>query len=207
MAGSPGKKTTKRSVRTAKQARSKATVDAIIEAATRILAETGWASLNTNAIAARAGVSVGSIYEYFPNKQAILDVIIDQHLEAGEALLAEAASEIRGPVAPDSVVEALVSGFIRLHSDDPRLHRALSSEVPITTAQRVRIEVLRDRIVAMVALALGPYTEEAQLKSALLVDTADSLAHRWLVDEVGLPVSADRMTAEAIRMLKGYALS
>ena len=106
MAGAPRKKATKRPVRTARQARSKATVDAIIEAATRILAETGWAALNTNAIAARAGVSVGSVYEYFPNKQAILDVIMDRHLEAGEALLAEAASEIRGPVAPDRVVEA-----------------------------------------------------------------------------------------------------
>lgn len=207
MAGSPGKKATKRPVRTAKQARSKATVDAIIEAATQILAETGWACLNTNAIAARAGVSVGSVYEYFPNKQAILDVIIEDHLQAGEALLVEAASEISGPAAPDRVVETLVSGFIRLHRDDPRLHRALSSEVPISPAQRARIDVLRDRIVSMVALALGPHTEEARLKSTLLVDTADSLAHRWLVDEVGLPVSADKMAAEAIKMLKGYALA
>ena len=194
-------------VRKPKQGRSKATVAAIVEAAAQILGETGWAALNTNAIAARAGVSVGSVYEYFANKQAILDVIIDHHLEAGEALLAEAASEIRDPVAPDRVVEALVSGFIRLHSDDPRLHRALSSEVPISPAQRARIEALRERIVALVALALGPYTEEAQLKSALLVDTADSLAHRWLVDEVGLPVSEDRMAAEAIKMLLGYVLA
>ncbi len=138
----------KRPVRTAKQARSKATVDAIIEAATRILADAGWAAVNTNAIAERAGVSVGSVYEYFPNKQAILDVIIDRHLEAGEALLAETAGEVTGPVAPDSVVAALVSGFIRLHSNDPRLHRALSGEVPISPTQRARIAALRDRTVA-----------------------------------------------------------
>lgn len=203
----PAARTRQAVVRKPKQGRSKATVAAIVEAAARILGETGWAALNTNAIAARAGVSVGSVYEYFPNKQAILDVIIDRHLQTGETLLVEAAGEITGRVAPERVVEALVTGFIRLHSDDPRLHRALSSEVPISPAQRVRIEALRDRTVALVALALGPHTEEVRLKSALLVDTADSLAHRWLVDEVGLPVSANRMAAEAIRMLKGYVLA
>ncbi len=204
MARSKGKKARKNPVRIARQARSKATVDTIIEAATRILAEAGWPALNTNAIAVRAGVSVGSVYEYFPNKHAIIDVIIDHHLEAAEALLADAAGEIKGLIAPDRVVEVLVIGFIRLHSDNPRLHRALSSEVPISTAQRARVEALRDKIVTLVALALDPHTEEAWLKSALLVDTADSLAHRWLVDEVGLPLSADQMAAEAIKMLKGY---
>lgn len=198
------KKTPKRPLRQAKQPRSKATVNAILEAAARILADDGWQGVNTNAIARRAGVSVGSVYEYFPDKQAILAVIIDRHLTEGEDMLADAANGLAGGMAIDDIVSALVFGFIRLHEDDPRLHRALASEVPISAAQRKRIAALRSKIVTLVADVLAEHVDEAELKATLLVDTADALAHRWIVDEVGLPASADIMIAQASKMLKGY---
>ena len=198
------KKTPKRPLRQAKQPRSKATVNAIVEAAARILADDGWQGINTNAIARRAGVSVGSVYEYFPDKQAILAVIIDRHLAGGEDMLADAANGLAGGMAIDDIVSALVFGFIRLHKDDPRLHRALASEVPIWAAQRKRIAALRSKIVTLVADVLSEHVDEAELKATLLVDTADALAHRWIVDEVGLPASADIMIAQASKMLKGY---
>ena len=198
------KKTPKRPLRQAKQPRSKATVNAILEAAARILADDGWQGVNTNAIARRAGVSVGSVYEYFPDKQAILAVIIDRHLAEGEDMLADAANGLAGGMAIDDIVSALVFGFIRLHKDDPRLHRALASEVPISAAQRKRIAALRSKIVTLVADVLSEHVDEAELKATLLVDTADALAHRWIVDEVGLPASADIMIAQASKMLKGY---
>lgn len=191
-------------VRQARQARSKATVDSIVEAAARILAEEGWPDLNTNAIARRAGVSVGSVYEYFADKQAIIDLIIDRHLARGEALLAEAANALVANPSVNAVVDALVSGFIRLHQDDPRLHRVLSSEVPVSPVQRARVDALRARIVSVVASALTGHVESPELKANLVVDTTDALSHRWLVDGVGIPVSADVMAAEASRMLKGY---
>jgi AcrR family transcriptional regulator len=198
------KKTPKRILRQAKQPRSKATVNAIVEAAARILADDGWQGVNTNAIARRAGVSVGSVYEYFPDKQAILAVIIDRHLAGGEAMLADAANGLVSGMEIDDIVSALVFGFVRLHEDDPRLHRALASEVPISAAQRKRIAALRSTIVTLVADALSEHVDEAELKATLLVDTADALAHRWIVDEVGLPASADIMIAQASKMLKGY---
>ena len=198
------KKTPKRILRQAKQPRSKATVNAIVEAAARILADDGWQGVNTNAIARRAGVSVGSVYEYFPDKQAILAMIIDRHLAGGEAMLADAANGLVSGMEIDDIVSALVFGFVRLHEDDPRLHRALASEVPISAAQRKRIAALRSTIVTLVADALSEHVDEAELKATLLVDTADALAHRWIVDEVGLPASADIMIAQASKMLKGY---
>ncbi|WP_454277896.1 TetR/AcrR family transcriptional regulator [Sphingomonas sanguinis] len=62
--------------KTARQGRSAATVDAIVEAAARILEAAGPSGYTTNAIAQRAGVSVGSLYQYFPNKDAITRALI-----------------------------------------------------------------------------------------------------------------------------------
>jgi AcrR family transcriptional regulator len=72
--------------RSPKQARSRATWDAIVEAASQILERGGPDALNTNDVAARAGVSIGTLYQYFPDKQAIL--------------LAAARRELGGEAAP-----------------------------------------------------------------------------------------------------------
>lgn len=192
-------------MRRARQARSRATVSAIVEAATRILARDGWQAVNTNAIAARAGVSVGSVYEYFPNKQAILDVIIDRHLGSGEELIGSSAAALNANITVDAIVRLLVSGFIALHKDDPALHRALAAEVPLSSGQRKRIAGLRNDIIGLVETALNDKVDRPRIKAALLVDTADALAHRWIVDELGTPVAADIMAAELQRMLSLYA--
>lgn len=84
----------KRPVRQARQARAQSTVKALLEAGARILAEGGWPAFNTNAVAMRSGVSIGSLYEYFENKQALVDAIADGHLAQGEALLAEGAARL-----------------------------------------------------------------------------------------------------------------
>jgi AcrR family transcriptional regulator len=190
--------------RQAQQARSKATVNAIVEASARILAEDGWAGVNTNAIAKRAGVSVGSVYEYFRDKQGILDVIVDRHLSAAEAMLAEAASRLAAGSNIDLVVSTLVDAFMHVHSEDPALHRALSSEAPLSDNQRARIAALRAEIISLVEMALSGQVTNPRMKATLLVDTADAIAHRWLIDEVGLPVTRQAMTAEATKMLRGY---
>ncbi|QIQ85826.1 TetR/AcrR family transcriptional regulator [Erythrobacter sp.] len=186
------------------QARSKATVEAILEAATRILAEEGLARLNTNRLAEVAGVSVGSVYEYFADKRAVIDLLIDRHLSEGEAALAEAAAGLPAQAEPPEIARALVDAAIHLHRSDPRLHRVLSSEVPLDPAQRARVEALRAASVAAVAERLAGKVIEPSLKAALLVDTADALAHRWIVDDLGAPLDADRMAGEMSAMLRAY---
>ncbi|WP_252258306.1 TetR/AcrR family transcriptional regulator [Erythrobacter aurantius] len=156
-------------VRKPKQGRSKATVAAIIEAAARILAEQGWAGFNTNAVAARAGVSIGSLYEYFSDKQALADEIASDHLARGEALLASAAAGINGANDPAALVDALVRGLVDLHRDDPQLHRVLSSEVPLSAAIRRRVETLRQGAIAFVGQALTPHVDNPGVAAQLLV--------------------------------------
>lgn len=95
-----------------RQARAQASVAAIVEAAARILGEHGLAGFNTNAVAARAGVSVGSLYQYFPNKDALMAALIlaDQQQRADrlEALVDEAL-RLEGAAALDRLISAALA--------------------------------------------------------------------------------------------------
>src|ERR1700727_158166 len=71
----------------AKQARAQATVDAIVEAAAQVFESLGYAAATTNRIAERAGVSIGSLYQYFPNKDAILVALARRHLAEGMVVM------------------------------------------------------------------------------------------------------------------------
>ena len=89
--------TTMKPRKSARQARSAATVEVIVEAAARILETVGLAGFTTNAVAERAGVSVGSLYQYFPNKDAITRALIRRELELLEAAVAAIDIDQAGP--------------------------------------------------------------------------------------------------------------
>jgi AcrR family transcriptional regulator len=76
-----------------KQARSLATVQAILTAGARVLAQESLAGFNTNRIAEVAGVSVGSLYQYFPNKAALAVALIEQERERLAVALEAAVRE------------------------------------------------------------------------------------------------------------------
>lgn len=110
-----------------RQARSRATTDAILDAAAHILGERGWAGLTTNAVAEAAGASIGSLYQYFPNKLALIDAVRRQHFDDVLAVL-HAAANLETPRA--SRIAALVDGMIAVHSRHPAAHRVLLEESP-----------------------------------------------------------------------------
>jgi AcrR family transcriptional regulator len=194
----------KRGVRQARQARAQSTVKAILEAGARILAEGGWPAFNTNAVAARAGVSIGSLYEYFENKQALVDAIADGHLAQGEALLAEGAARLGAITQTAELITALVEGAVMLHAHGPRLHRALSSEVPLSSEVRDRAERLRLGLTELVAQWLTSRVAEPRIAAQLLVDTTDAVVHRWWTEDDGRLVRAERLADELRLMLELY---
>jgi AcrR family transcriptional regulator len=107
-----------------RQRRSQATVEAIVEAAARILETDGPAGFNTNAVARCAGVSVGSLYQYFPSKQALVAELSRRNAEAALAGLARAAEGTRGlPLAER--LRAFVAFAIGQQGARPRLSRVL----------------------------------------------------------------------------------
>jgi AcrR family transcriptional regulator len=110
-----------------RQARSRATIDAMLDAAAHILGDRGWTGLTTNAVAEIAGVSIGSLYQYFPNKLALIEAVRRRHFDEVLAVLRAAADD---RMTRRQRVEALVDGMIAVHGRYPAAHRVLLEESP-----------------------------------------------------------------------------
>jgi AcrR family transcriptional regulator len=111
------------------QDRSRATVEAIVEAAAHILIKHGYDAFTTNRVAEKAGVSIGSLYQYFPNKDALLSELMRRHIVEIERGVEEMAALARtAPLA--EVIRAGIEQNVRSHLIDPALHRVLSEELP-----------------------------------------------------------------------------
>jgi AcrR family transcriptional regulator len=111
------------------QERSRATVEAILEATADILVRDGYAKLTTNRIADRAGVNIASLYQYFPGKEAIVAELrrrhgAEQRAEVREVLARSNARSV------ESTIRSLVSLGIAGHARAPRLHRVFTEELP-----------------------------------------------------------------------------
>jgi AcrR family transcriptional regulator len=113
----------------ASQQRSRATVDALVEATARILVREGFDKASTNRIAEVAGVSVGSLYQYFPGKEALVAAVIERHRqEIMQTVRGELAEAMHQPV--ESAVRTLVAVAVKAHRVNPRLHRVLAEQIP-----------------------------------------------------------------------------
>src|SRR5499426_4613118 len=113
----------------ASQARSRLTVDALLEATARILVKEGYDRASTNRIAEVAGVSIGSLYQYFPSKEALVAAVIDRHTQELSQVTRNAM--VRMAARPIEVAaREFVSVAIDAHRVDPRLHAVLTEQIP-----------------------------------------------------------------------------
>jgi AcrR family transcriptional regulator len=139
--------------KTPRQARSAATVDAILDAAARVLIADGLAGLNTNAVARVAGVSIGSLYQYFPTKEAILLELLRRKRSRVLADI-EAALEGMESLPEDRMIARLVAAAMRSQARTPELSQAFdyaSAALPMH-AETIRVNA---EIVAHIARFLS----------------------------------------------------
>ncbi len=112
------------------QARSRATVEAILTAAARVLVERGYAGMTTVAVAERAGVSVGSLYQYFPGKDALLAALFERHMENAVEMM-ERATPPGADRSLEEEVDAQIGALLAAKMANPRLAIALKTQVPM----------------------------------------------------------------------------
>src|SRR4249920_1596611 len=111
--------------KSAVQERSRVTVHALLEATARILVREGFDQASTNRIAEVAGVSVGSLYQYFPSKEALVAAVIERHQQEIMQLVRGELSEVANqPI--EQGVRTLVAVAVKSHRLDPKLHRVLA---------------------------------------------------------------------------------
>lgn len=114
------------------QERSRATVDAIIQASTYILNEFGWGGLNTNMIAERAGVNISSLYQYFPNKQAVIAELQRRHSASIHEGLQHALQSMHKQPTLRAALTVIVEMVVKEHLSAPEVHKAISEELPLS---------------------------------------------------------------------------
>lgn len=160
-----------------KQARSNALVSTILEAAVRVLAEEGAQRFTTARVAERAGVSVGSLYQYFPNKASILFRLqSDEWKQTTEQWRTILGDSSRPPLAR---LRHLVYNFIRSEFDESSLRVALDDAAPLyrdaPEAQAIHDE--GDRIVEAFMREVLPGTSDKarQLSGELVIMTITSV--------------------------------
>jgi len=167
------------------QARSRETQRVILAAAARVFATAGYAAATTNHIAEHAGVSIGSLYEYFPNKDALLVALLEEHLREGEAILAGHADFFADGADLRRVVRRFVRAFVDLHAHDRALHRVLFEEAPLPPRVRRRLGALErdaaERVEGWLRAHPGVTRRDPALAAAVVVQTVEGLTHKLVV--------------------------
>ncbi|MCX2955096.1 TetR/AcrR family transcriptional regulator [Lentzea sp. NEAU-D7] len=187
-----------------RQVRAELTRDRILTAAAHVFSEHGYAAGTTNRIAERARVSIGSLYQYFPNKDAVLAELMVRHIDRGTWTPADQLDLSPGTL--ESVVRALVRDAIDNHRDDPRLLRIMIEEGQLSAELRETITRHGEQRVAQVrdVFARHPDVDVRDLDAAvdLVVFTVELNTHRLAAFQQ--PVAMETFENELVDMVTRY---
>lgn len=137
-------------------------------------------------IAARAGVPIGSLYPWFPDKQALLYGLADRHLTDGTETMLAALGRAEAADDLEASVRVLVEAAVEANSGDPRVHRILYREAPRPRELQARLATLQDTLVDWVADELArrgrPRAEAPRLRARTLVLAVEALVRDLVLD-------------------------
>lgn len=187
------------------QERARRTRERILAGAAQVFAEYGYASGTTDRIAAEAGLSIGSLYQYFPNKDAILLVLVRSHLDETADVARETLAE---PRPMEVWVPALTKAVVGLHAENPRLHQVLFEEAPRPAELVTRFREIEQEAVAAVTALLraetGLHLAHPGQSARFVVATVESLTHRFMghSPEIGADDLVDQIVSMILKYLR-----
>ena len=193
----------------ATQQRSRATVDNLIEATARILVKEGFDKASTNRSAEVAGVSIGSLYQYFPSKEALVAAVIERHQQ-------EIMRTVRGELAQvatlpmNEAMRRFVAVALEAHCLDPHLHRVLTEQIPRVGKLENQGIFSRENFTLFRAYLEGIRSElgvqNLELASFVCVTTIEALTHNAVLHhrEVLTDDRKEALAQEGARLVTGY---
>jgi AcrR family transcriptional regulator len=187
------------------QRRARQTVEAILDAVVRILKREGGRAVTTNRIAEVAGVSIGSVYQYFPDKGAIFTALHERHIEEIDRVVEQTLVQ-NATASLDELMRAMVEAMIDAHANDPELYEALFMQVPhrANGAQDFTTR-LHGAFRLAIAARSGEFRSPVDLDKMVFVVThmVESLSHGVVLRRpVGLSLGAAK--EEAVRAVLAY---
>ena len=200
----------------ASQKRSRATVDALVEATARILVREGFDKASTNRIAETAGVSIGSLYQYFPSKEALVAAVIEHHQEAIiQTFRGDLGEILRQPV--DKAVRRLIAAAVKAHRVDPKLHRVVAEQIP-RVGKLETLGTFNRENYALFRSYLETHRDEVRvadldMASFVCVTTIEALTHNAvlhrtdMLSDTAMAALIDDATRLVVGYLKGLAAS
>ena len=191
------------------QARAQHTVESILRATAHILRTTGWDACNTNAVAKRAGVSIGSLYQYFPSKEALVAALAEEHATRGLGVLMEAVTAApRGTLSFEETVRHYIRAMVEVHAVDPKLHRVLVEQVPRLKGGFDVVRRVSTQSAALVRSWLETQREhiravDLDVATFMLVTSVESVAHLQVLER---PEQLDQaaLVEELSQLVLGY---
>jgi AcrR family transcriptional regulator len=196
----------------ASQDRSRATVDALVEATARILVKDGFDKASTNRIAEVAGVSIGSLYQYFPGKEALVAAVIERHQqEIMQTVRSDLAGVLDEPV--EKAIRKLVATAVKAHRVDPKLHRVLAEQIP-RVGKLEKLERFSGENYTLFKAYLERHRDELlvddlELASFVCVTSIEALTHNAvlhyskMLSDQAIEALTDETARLVIRYLKG----
>ena len=184
------------------QARSATTVEAILEAALQLLIRTGPESLTTTQIAARAGVSVGTLYQYFPNKASLYQALLREKLERVTLAIETVCAEQRGKPL-DEMASALIEKFLEAKLKTPEASAALyliSDSLDAAALLRTLGNRSRNAIAGMLATAPVKFNASTELIATTLHASIAGASRNMLesrITKAQIPAMAEQLTTLA----------
>jgi AcrR family transcriptional regulator len=188
------------------QDRSRITVEAILEATARILTEKGYSKTNTNQIAELAGVSIGSLYQYFPNKESLMAALIQQHCDEMVELVESKLNHLFDTPLEEAIPQ-LVKAVIAAHAINPKLHQVLNEEIP-RSGRLEQTQKMDDRITNRLLKYLERWSDRLKPQNLemtvfIFSHTVESLCHAAVIEEQGY-MNNEEFEQEVFRLLLAY---
>jgi AcrR family transcriptional regulator len=189
------------------QQRAIETRQRLLEAAARVFSEHGYAAGTTNRIAEAAGHSIGSLYQYFPNKDAILVELSTAHARAGITAIERLLDGAALPDHLEDKIRLFVRAALDNHRDNPALHRVLFEEAPRPPELLTLLHAAQQQAIATASdlLAADPQVTVTDIPMAarLVVTAIESLVHHFTTHD-HQPEDTARFENELVAMLVRY---